>query len=219
MRGPKDARGVVADRLLMAARESFAAVGFDRTTLRGIARDSGVDPALVRYYFGTKEELFRAALDAPPDYLGNMAEVESSPPEDRGRTIARVVLASWENPETALVWRSLFLSAMTEPSALERLENCFVGVFAATIAPETDPVEREVRQALATADIIGVVTGRYLWKVDGLASVPLEELEESLGETLQRHLTGPLAVPARSGGPDRSGPDRSGPDPSGPDPS
>ena len=53
--------------ILEAAKDSFAASGYDATTIRGVARAAAVDPALVHHFFGTKEQLFGAAMELPVD--------------------------------------------------------------------------------------------------------------------------------------------------------
>ena len=61
--GAPDTRAAV----LAAARAAFAAKGFGGTTIRAVAADAGVDPALVHHYFGTKDDLFLAAMELPVD--------------------------------------------------------------------------------------------------------------------------------------------------------
>jgi len=77
--GPSDTR----ERILDSARNLFARNGLDITSIRAIAKDAGVDPALVHHYFGTKDALFLAAVDAlaseiwqgvPESYVGLLAD-------------------------------------------------------------------------------------------------------------------------------------------------
>ncbi|MEU9151359.1 helix-turn-helix domain-containing protein [Streptomyces sp. NPDC048417] len=60
--------------LLLAARARFTRLGYDRTTLRDVAADAGVNLALVKRYFGSKEGLFKAALVSTPRFLGDEEE-------------------------------------------------------------------------------------------------------------------------------------------------
>ena len=57
--------------ILEAAKAQFARLGYDRTALRDIAAEAGVDVALIKRYFGGKEGLFTVALKASfrPDRL------------------------------------------------------------------------------------------------------------------------------------------------------
>src|SRR5919206_3634104 len=59
--GPNTTRAAILD----AARAAFAARGYDAVSVRAIAREAGVDPALVHRFYGSKERLFVAAMDLP----------------------------------------------------------------------------------------------------------------------------------------------------------
>jgi AcrR family transcriptional regulator len=64
-RGRRPGSGDTRGEILAAARELFAAHGFERTSMRAIARQVHVDPALVLHYFGTKENVFLSAIELP----------------------------------------------------------------------------------------------------------------------------------------------------------
>jgi AcrR family transcriptional regulator len=51
------------DRILAEARTEFSERGYDKTSIRSIAKAAGVDSALVHHYFGTKEQVFAAAIE------------------------------------------------------------------------------------------------------------------------------------------------------------
>ncbi|MDN5758550.1 MAG: TetR/AcrR family transcriptional regulator, partial [Tomitella sp.] len=55
------------DAILRAARARFADVGFERASVRSIAKSAGVDSALVHHYFGTKKNLLAKAMAIPVD--------------------------------------------------------------------------------------------------------------------------------------------------------
>ena len=52
-----------ADALLQSARSAFAKGGYEATSVREIARASGLDPALVAHHFGSKEALWIAVVE------------------------------------------------------------------------------------------------------------------------------------------------------------
>lgn len=62
-RPPRAESADTRDRILDAAREEFSERGYDKTSVRGIAKSAGVDSALVHHYFGTKEQVFEAAVE------------------------------------------------------------------------------------------------------------------------------------------------------------
>ena len=61
-RGRRQGEPVSREVVLAAAKRRFAAEGYEKTTLRAIARDAHVDPSMVLYLFGSKAELFRQSL-------------------------------------------------------------------------------------------------------------------------------------------------------------
>ena len=93
--GAPDTRAEVLD----AARASFAEKGFRATTIRAVAASAGVDPALVHHYFGTKDNLFLAALEMPVDPRELLAPVVQLGPDGAGERLLRTFLSVWDDPE------------------------------------------------------------------------------------------------------------------------
>src|SRR3984885_14721486 len=77
--GPRDERGVLAARIVAAARDEFAEQGWAGTTIRAVARTADVDPALVYHYFGSKEGLLDAATNPPQKWLESGAQGGATP--------------------------------------------------------------------------------------------------------------------------------------------
>src|SRR3978361_185822 len=86
-RGPRDDRGVVAAQIVAAARSEFVDHGVSGTTFRAIARRAEVDPALVHYYFASKEALLDAATNPPPELLESVSAAIGAPLTSRGQSI------------------------------------------------------------------------------------------------------------------------------------
>src|SRR3954469_11292384 len=84
--------------ILAAARALFADRGFGRTTIRAVASDAGVDPALVHHYFGTKDDLFVASLQLPVDPRERLAPALAGGPDGAAERILRVFLEVWDEP-------------------------------------------------------------------------------------------------------------------------
>ena len=102
---------------LLAARRRFGSEGYERTTLRAVAADVGVDAALVIRYFGSKQDLFAAAADFEID-LPDLSNVD---PDDVASILLPRFFAVWEEDETFL---ALLRAAMTSPLAAETLRQC-----------------------------------------------------------------------------------------------
>src|SRR5271155_4203700 len=92
-RGPRDERGVLADQILKAARASFASRGYGATSLRSVAHDAGVDPALVSYYFESKAGLLDAVLVLPDGFLEGITAAASAPLRKRGAALVQASLS------------------------------------------------------------------------------------------------------------------------------
>src|ERR687897_3533809 len=75
------------EAILDAARRAFAEQGYQRATIRGVAELAGVDPALVHHYFGTKQELFVAAVRLPVNPVEQLTTVLAAEPDQVGPRI------------------------------------------------------------------------------------------------------------------------------------
>jgi AcrR family transcriptional regulator len=200
--GPSHTRA----RILGAARASFGELGFDGTTIRGVAAGAGVDAALVHHYFGSKQQLFVAAMELPVDLAADVPRLLDGPPGELGRRIAGFVLDLWELPATRPLLLGMVRSATTDPVAAGMLRGVLQeGPFAA-LARATDRPDADLRANLVGSQLIGLAMARYIVKVEPMASLPREALAEAIGPTLQRYLVGELsaaerasAVPGRAG--------------------
>lgn len=184
--GSPDTRGQV----LAAARRRFARDGYDGATIRAIATDAAVDPALVHHYFGTKQDLFRAAAAFPVDVdalVDTMAQVVR---DERGAALARFFFRVWEDETTRPQLLSVLRSAMTHEDAAALL-RAFVGrEVLGPVARRLAVADAEVRVPLAAAQLIGVAMLRYVVRVEPLASLPTEDLVTRLAPVLDAHLFG-----------------------------
>jgi AcrR family transcriptional regulator len=193
-RGPRDERGVIAERILTVARASFAEHGYAGTSLRAVAREAGVDPALINYYFQTKAGLLEAALVPPPTWTETIAAAARSPLKRRGSALVQTMIAAWEDPPTSEFLRSAILTAAHEPIALQRLATNFAAYILGAVSAELTDTERAVRASLASSQIVGLAMTRYVWKVGALATMPAQQVVNLTAPTIQRYLTGKLHV-------------------------
>jgi AcrR family transcriptional regulator len=179
---PRNAAQTRAD-ILSAARRRFGAEGYDRTTLRAVAADVGVDAALVIRYFGSKQDLFAAAADFVID-LPDLSNVD--PDEVAGILLPRF-FAVWEEDETFL---ALLRAAMTSPLAADTLRR----VFAEQVAPKlitATPDHPVQRIGLMGAFVIGLAITRYVLVNPPVASLSREELSRWAAPVMKQLLVGP----------------------------
>lgn len=191
--------------MLTAAREAFAERGFDGATIRGIATAAGVDPALVHHYFGTKDALFLAAVEAPADPTDLLPEVLAGGPDGLGERILRMFLRVWDGPiqsaGLALV-RSAVANEWTARLLREFLVTRVIRRVVGTL--DVPPEEREARGSLVASQLVGLIMTRYVLRLEPMASAPAESLVAALAPTLQRYLTGEVSWGIADTGPGTS---------------
>ncbi len=186
--GGPDTRG----QILAAARESFADKGFGSTTIRGVAADAGVDPALVHHYFGSKDDLFLAALEIPVDPRVLVPTVFDEGVDGAGERLVRLLLSVWDDPATRLPLIALLRSSLVQGTPETLLQQ---GILRMVLQPMRDALpaeEADRRVQLVISQMVGLVVTRYLLALEPLASMPAEQVVAWVAPTLQRYLDGPL---------------------------
>jgi AcrR family transcriptional regulator len=178
------------DAILAAARARFAEVGYPAATIRDIADDAGVDPALVHHYFGTKRALFTAVLDLPVDPAELVLDALDGDPDELGPRLANRILEAWDSPDGGRRIRALLRAALADEDGTERLRAY---VTESVLDPLTDaavPDDARLRAALAGSQIVGLALARYVVGVPPLATADRERVAGYVGDTLQRYLRG-----------------------------
>lgn len=180
------------EAILDAARVRFAEVGFDQASIRSIATAASVDPALVHHYFGTKKELFTAALDFPIDPEVVLSQIAAAPLENLGETLVRAVVTVWDSPVGIPAIATFRTLLTTRDPALARtllLDVILKGVRLRLDEAVGDGAKRSV---LAASQLTGLLVTRKMIRIEPLASMPIDELVAAVGPTLQRYFTGEL---------------------------
>lgn len=182
--GGRDTRASIIE----AARQEFAAKGYDHASLRGIARQAGVDPALVHHYFEGKPELFAQTMNVRLNPQAILDAVVVGDSTQLGRRIVAAFLSVWDPPERRPSFVALVRSSMTSDEAARVLREFLAREVFGRIARQTGVRDPELRAALAAAQILGMAVLRYILKVPALVDASPEELVERLGPILQAHL-------------------------------
>jgi AcrR family transcriptional regulator len=185
--------------VLAAARAAFAERGYEGASIRGIATAAGVDPALVHHYFGSKDKLFLAAVEAPANPEEFLPEVLSRPREEMGANIVRMLLRVWDGPAQPAGLALLRSAVSSEWSARLLREFLTARVIRRVIGSlGYEPGERDARGSLVATQLIGLVMVRYVLRVEPVASATPDELSAAIGPTIQRYLTGEVELPGNS---------------------
>jgi AcrR family transcriptional regulator len=176
--------------ILAAARTEFAAHGYENTSMRAVARAAEVNSALVHHYFGTKDQLFLAALDFPFQPRELAAQVLVGERDRVGERLIRFLLGMLEDP----AGRERVLAVLRAAATNEQLARLLRGFMAREVvgplAAGLDVPQPQLRAELAMTQAVGLIMGRYVIGIEPLASTPAEELVPLLAPTLQRYLTG-----------------------------
>ncbi|MGA8246632.1 MAG: TetR family transcriptional regulator [Nocardioides sp.] len=177
--------------ILAAARTSFAEKGFAGTTIRAVAGAAGVDAALVHHYFGTKDDLFVAALELPVDPRTALAPALVHGPGDAGRRVLSVFVGVWDDPANTPVLVAL-ARTLLDPSASHLMRDGFLPVVLQPVGRSLGLDHPDLRMALVASQLMGIILSRYVLELEPLASMPVETLVATYAPTLQRYLTGDL---------------------------
>ncbi|WP_345713074.1 TetR/AcrR family transcriptional regulator, partial [Kineococcus glutinatus] len=162
-----------------------------------IAAAAGVDPALIRHFYGSKDELFTATVNFPADAVERVLGALAGPREELGERIVRIYLGLWEDPDTAAPLLTMFRSAVGSEQAAELLREFLRARVLRRVAPGIGADRPELRATLATSHLLGTAIARYVLRVPPLADVDREDLVAVLAPTVQRYLTAPLGAPVR----------------------
>ncbi|MGW4947399.1 TetR/AcrR family transcriptional regulator [Actinoplanes sp. NPDC004185] len=172
--------------ILRAARERFAADGYERATIRAIAADAAIDPSMVMRYYGTKERLFAAAAE----FDLRLPELSGVPVDDIAALLVGHFLDRWEGDETLM---ALLRAGVTNPAAAERMREIFaaqLGPLAERIAPD----QPHLRAGLVSSQVLGLALCRYVLKLPPVVAMGRADLIAWLTPTVRQYLLGPPPV-------------------------
>jgi AcrR family transcriptional regulator len=175
--------------ILTAAREQFGAKGYNGASLREVARQAAVDPALVHHYFGTKAQLFVAAMELPFDPAERIAAFLAADEGDLPETVVRGFLGIWGNPDFRPPMLALLRSAFSSEQGATMLRE-FVGSVLLSELRERLPDVDPLRLQAAVAQLVGVAVLRYVVRLEPIASAPEADLVRQLVPAVRRHLQG-----------------------------
>lgn len=179
----RDADGTKT-KILAAARSRFAAEGYEGATIRAIALDAGIDPALVMRYFGNKEKLFADAAE----FDLRLPDFASLPRDQVGAAVVAYFLDRWERDDTFM---ALLRAAMTHEAAEKRVRS----ILGAQVAPmigalSDDPARAPARAMLVASQLLGMALCRYVFRMPAAVGMSRADVIAWLGPTIQRYATG-----------------------------
>ncbi|WP_343575461.1 TetR family transcriptional regulator [Mycobacterium sp.] len=180
------------ERILAGARELFARNGISNTSIRAVAAAADVDSALVHHYFGTKEQLFAAAIHIPIDPMVVIGQLRETPVEELGHRIPSILLALSDSAVGASFIATLrSILAGTEVNLFQTFIQDVIG---AEVGPRIDspPGSGIIRIQFVASQLVGVVMARYILELEPFASLPAQQIADIIAPNLQHYLTGDL---------------------------
>ncbi|MCW2654368.1 MAG: hypothetical protein QOE41_3098 [Mycobacterium sp.] len=180
------------ERILTRARELFARNGIDKTSIRAVAAAADVDPALVHHYFGTKQQLFAAAIHIPIDPMQLIGPLRETPVEELGYTLPSILLPLWDSE-----LGSGFIATIRSLLAgndVSLLRSFLQEVITVEVGSRVDnpPGSGVIRVQFVASQLVGVVMARYILELEPFKSLPVERIAKTIAPNLQRYLTGDL---------------------------
>ena len=174
--------------ILAAARTRFAADGYEKTTIRAVAADAGIDASMVMRYYGNKANLFQASASVELPLAGPAA----TDPAQLAAGLAHTFVELWETRDTS-VERLVLRTAMTHPEAVAQVQRLFdEQIKPSILAACPDDPDAELRAALIMSQTLGLVLTRYLLGLEPIVSAEPEALERALRDAVLMHLTRPM---------------------------
>jgi AcrR family transcriptional regulator len=176
-------------RILDTARELFGRHGYGGTTVRAIATAAGVDPAMVFYFFGTKQGLFGAAIELSGNVPSAIESIFTDGLDGIGERVVRTLLANLDNSErTPLVM--LTRSAPTDDQSEALLREFIDREITDRLAALLGTPDAALRAGMVNVQILGLAVARYIVRIEPIASASVDELAARFGPLVQHCLTG-----------------------------
>jgi AcrR family transcriptional regulator len=180
------------DRILSSARELFARNGIHNTSIRAVATAAEVDAALVHHYYGTKEQLFAAAVRLPIDPMDVIGPLREVPVEELGYQLPSVLLPLYDSELGAGIIATL--RSILAGSEVNLFRSFLQDVIAVEVGSRIDnpPGSGIIRIQFVASQLVGVIMARYILELEPFTSLPAEQIAQTIAPNLQRYLTGDL---------------------------
>lgn len=183
--GPRRSAEATKAAILRSARDRFAAQGYERTTIRAVAADAGIDPSMVMRYFGSKEGLFDAALAIDL----RMPDLTAVPAEELPRVLVQHFLDRWESAPADDTLLVLLRSGITNERAAQRLHEIFARQVAPALAVALGPETTARVGGLLASQLLGLAVTRYLLRLPAVTTLTPAQIVENLTPAVRATLS------------------------------
>ncbi len=187
--GRRPGKTATKEQIISAAQTFFAKTSYDQTTIRDIAKQAHVDPALIMHYFRTKQELFISAMTPPQQVPQKIAKALEGDAETLGLRLATLFVGLLEAKATNQIVIGVLRAVIHVPEAASLLKTILVSPILTVFKKSGKLDNPELRATLVQTQLVGLVITRYILKIEPIASLPKDELISYIAPTLQRYLT------------------------------
>ncbi|WP_158749957.1 TetR/AcrR family transcriptional regulator [Acidobacterium sp. S8] len=176
--------GATKARILEAAREAFATLGYERATVRTIAEMADIHPSMIMRYYTSKETLFAASSQ----FSLQLPDFAKADRPNAGELIVHTFLDRWENRGAAGDLPALLRLSVTHPDGREKL----ITVYTQQVKPALDrliPPKQRARVAILIAtQLVGLAFLRYVLQLPAAVELTEEEIVKSIGNAIQSYI-------------------------------
>jgi AcrR family transcriptional regulator len=157
--------------------------------MRAVAREAGVDAALVHHYFDSKDELFIDSMALPIDPRQVAATILAGPRDELGYRIVSTFLGVWESAEGQTRMKAIVRSVVTSEDVARQMREGITQMIIAPVAEALDVPDARLRVSLVATQLVGLALTRYLVELEPVASAPVADLVTRLAPVVQHLLT------------------------------
>lgn len=190
-RGRRPAGSGTREAIHAAAKRQFAELGYPGTTLRGIAREAGVDTRLVTHYFGSKQDLFVEVVELPMDLEALLAGLGEHDPAQLAHQLAQFVVATLELPSVRQTMVGLLRAAASEEEAALRVRDMLHDQLLLALTSIIGADQAELRASLIGSQVVGLAFSRHILGVPWLQDADHDVLVAALTPTFDNYLNSP----------------------------
>jgi AcrR family transcriptional regulator len=183
---------------VLAARNAFAAGGYARTTFKGLAAAAGVAPAVLRKYYDSKDAVFAAALKFPSDPAGAVPALLAPGVEGLGERLVRFTLDTLDDPEVREDLMSMARTGASAAALTKSLQDYLEITVIDRVVSAVGVPDARMRVALISSYLIGIAAGRYVVRIEPLASASEEHVVRLVAPTIQALLDPRVPLPRPS---------------------
>ncbi len=183
--GRRQGESNAKEDIILAAQNLFALSGYDKATIRSIAKEAKVDPALINHYFKSKQELFIESMLPLFDGPKLLQKALDGPDDEIGLRLSRLFIFLISNERTKSLIIGIIRSSTTDEQAAKMMNIFITENVASILKQKIKGNDASVISNLIGSQFVGIVLAREIIKVEPLASLSEDDLMKYLAPKLQ----------------------------------